>query len=409
MLDINLIRENPEKIKQGVASKNVAPELVARVLETDTAWRTVTKELDDARLQQKKVSGGKSAEASTLKARVKEFEKQERELKEKRDSELQELPNIPFDDVPVGQDESANVVVREVGERTKFDFEPKEYLALAETLGIIDVRRAGEVAGSRFGYLLGDAVLLEFALVKLALDEALQRGFTPVVPPVMVKPSVMRGMGKGKFLDEHDAFYVCEDDLYLVGSAEHTLGPLHMNDVLEERELPKRYIGFSTAFRREAGSYGRDTKGILRVHQFDKVELYSFTMPEQSEEEHRFLVLLQETLMQKLGIPYRVVHKCTGDMTWGDARQYDVESWLPGQGMYRETHSASNTTDFQARGINARVRAADGKLRFAHTLNATGFAIGRIIIAIIENYQTKEGTIRVPDALRGYVGKEEIT
>jgi len=197
--------------------------------------------------------------------------------------------------------------------------------------------------------------------------------------------------------------------LYLVGSAEHTLGPLHMDDVLNEQDLPKRYVGFSTAFRREAGSYGKDTKGILRVHQFDKVELFSFTAPDRSEDEHRFLVSLQERLVQALKIPYRVVHKCTGDMTWGDARQYDIESWMPGQGVYRETHSASNTTDFQARGINARYRGSDGKLHFVHTLNATGFAVGRMLVAIIENYQTKKGTIRVPRALQNYVGKKEIT
>ncbi len=410
MLDINTIRENPDNVREGVGSKNVSPELVDRVLALDAHWRETTKNLDECRLEQKKASGKESGtKAKDLKVRVKALEQEERELKRERAQALDELPNLPFDDVPRGKDESGNVVAREVGKRTPFNFEPKEYLALAEALGIIDVKRASAVAGSRFGYLLGDAVLLEFALVQLVFREALKEGFVPVVPPVLVKPEIMRAMGKGKFLDEHDAFYIAEDDLYLVGSAEHTLGPLHMDDVLNEQDLPKRYVGFSTAFRREAGSYGKDTKGILRVHQFDKVELFSFTAPDRSEDEHRFLVSLQERLVQALKIPYRVVHKCTGDMTWGDARQYDIESWMPGQGVYRETHSASNTTDFQARGINARYRGSDGKLHFVHTLNATGFAVGRMLVAIIENYQTKKGTIRVPRALQNYVGKKEIT
>ncbi|MGB9608983.1 MAG: aminoacyl--tRNA ligase-related protein, partial [Minisyncoccia bacterium] len=226
---------------------------------------------------------------------------------------------------------------------------------------------------------------------------------------------VYKGMGRLSGDQKEERYYLEKDNLYLVGSAEHTLGPLHLNYVFNENDLPKRYVGFSTCFRREAGSYGKDTKGILRVHQFDKIEMFSFSKPENSEEEHLYLLSLQEKLMNLLELPYRVVEICTGDMGWTDARQFDIETWLPGQinpegkkGHYRETHSASNTTDFQARGINARLRRKDGKLEFVHMLNATGFAIGRILIAIIENYQTKEGKIKVPKVLQNYVGKEII-
>jgi seryl-tRNA synthetase len=215
-------------------------------------------------------------------------------------------------------------------------------------------------------------------------------------------------MGALSEKDKEERYYLPKDELYLIGSAEHTLGPLHMNDVIAEEELPKRYVGFSACFRREAGSYGKDTKGILRVHQFDKVEMFSFAKPEDSENEHKKLLSLEETLMSALGLPYRVLEICTGDMGWVGARQYDLEAWLPGQDTYRETHSCSNTTDFQARGINAKYKTKSGKKEFVHTLNATAFAIGRTLIAIIENYQTRQGTVRVPPVLQAYVGKEEI-
>jgi seryl-tRNA synthetase len=283
-------------------------------------------------------------------------------------------------------------------------------MELGEALDLIDTVRAAKVAGSRFGYLKREAALLEFALVSYAVRHLVGKGFIPVVPPVMIRPEVYRGMGRLAADQRQERYYLPEDHLYLVGSAEHTLGPLHMDEVLEERELPKRYVGFSTCFRREAGSYGKDTKGILRVHQFDKVEMFVFTKPEDSREEHERLVTLQEELVSGLGLPYRVVAICTGDMGWTDARQYDIEVWFPSEGAFRETHSASNTTDFQARGINARFRR-EGKREkpeFMHLLNATALAIGRTIIAILENYQNEDGTIDVPEVLRPYLGFDRI-
>jgi seryl-tRNA synthetase len=226
----------------------------------------------------------------------------------------------------------------------------------------------------------------------------------------MAKPEIMKGMGKQKFLEAGDAFYIQEDDLYLVGSSEHSIGPLHMEETLDEESLPRRYMGFSTCFRREAGSYGKDTKGILRVHQFDKVEMFSFSKPEDSEEEHRFLLAREEELLGKLKLPYQVMAICTGDMGFGDYRQFDVETWLPGQGKYRETMSCSNTGDFQARGLNIKYRVkSTGESKYVNTLNATAFAIGRMLIAILENYQTAAGEVLVPEALRDFVGKEKLS
>ncbi len=416
MLDITFIRENPEKVKKGMESKHQDPKIVDKFLRADEDWRAKTTAYDQLKAEQntlsKELSAGQSenllSKAQFLKKRLSDIENEQAELKKMRDDLLSRIPNIPFDDVSVGKDESENKVLREVGTKPDFDFTPKDYLTLGEKLGLIDVKKAAEVSGSRFGYILREAALLEFALVKLAMDTLVEKGFIPAVPPVMIKPKVYEGMGRLAADQKEERYYFEKDDVYLVGSSEHTMGPIHMNEVFEESELPRRYVAFSTCFRREAGSYGKDTKGILRVHQFDKVEMFSFAHPEHSEEEHKFLLSCQEELMQKLELPYRVVEICTGDMGWTDARQFDVETWLPGQGSYRETNSCSNTTDFQSRGMNIKYKTKDGEKKLIHMLNATGFAIGRVLIGIIENNQTKEGTVRVPKALQAYVGKEEI-
>lgn len=420
MLDINLIRENPDKVKEGISKKNADPKLVDKLLRLDEAWRDKTTVLNNLKADQNKVSraiAGKKKEdllsqAQLLKKQIAKIQEEEADLKKKRDAILVTLPNLPFEDVPLGKDDSANVVLREVGEKPKFKTKPRHYIDIAKELGLIDTDKAASVSGTRFGYLLGDAALLEFALVQLAFDLTLKEGFKPIIPPVMIKPEVFAGMGRLAPGDKKERYFLPEDNLYLVGSAEHTIGPFHMNDTLEASELPKRYVGFSTCFRREAGSYGKDTKGILRVHQFDKVEMFSFAHPDKSEEEHKFLLSLQEKLMQKLELPYRVVEISTGDMGFTDARQYDIETWFPGEGKYRETHSASNTTDFQARGMNVKYRVKNQgsrvKSQYVHMLNATAFAIGRTLIAIIENYQTAKGTVLIPKALQEYMGKKEI-
>ncbi len=416
MLDITFIRENAEKVKTGMESKHQDPKIVDKFLRLDEEWRAKTTAYDQLKAEQnilsKELSAGQSenllSKAQFLKKRLGDIETEQNDLKKLRDDLLSRIPNIPFEDVTIGKDESENKVLREVGTKPEFDFAPKDYLTLGEKLGLIDVKRASEVSGSRFGYILRDAALLEFALIQLAFDTLTKKGFIPAVPPVMIKPKVYEGMGRLAADQKDERYYFEKDDVYLVGSSEHTMGPIHMNDVFEEEALPKRYVAFSTCFRREAGSYGKDTKGILRVHQFDKVEMFSFAHPEHSEEEHKFLLSCQEELMQKLEIPYRVVEICTGDMGWTDARQFDVETWFPGQGSYRETNSCSNTTDFQSRGMNIKYKTKDGNKKLIHMLNATGFAIGRVLIGIIENGQTKEGNIRVPKVLQAYVGKEVI-
>jgi len=290
----------------------------------------------------------------------------------------------------------------------EFDFKPKGHLEIGQNLNLIDVKRAAKVSGTRFGYLKNEAVLLEFALIKLAFDSLTKKGFQPIIPPVMMKKEMMRGMGYLEQTDREEAYYLKKDDLFLAGTAEQPIGTMHAEEIFEQNELPKRYLGFSTCFRREAGSYGKDTQGIFRVHQFDKVEMFSFCKPEESQREHKMFLSLEEELMRKLKIPYQIVNICTGDLGRPAAAKYDIEAWLPSESRYRETHSTSNCTDFQARRLNIRYRNKFNKLNFVHTVNGTAFAIGRTIIAILENYQRKDGKVDVPKVLQKYIGFKTI-
>lgn len=318
------------------------------------------------------------------------------------------LPNIPKADVPVGDSDAQNVVLREVGEKRVID-NPKQYLELTEEQGLIDIQRASKVSGSRFGYLLGGIAEMEFALVQYAQSVLLDEGFTLVVPPVMVKEENMEAMGYLNGGGEDETYHFAKDKLYLVGTSEQSVGPMHRDEIFRQEDLPKRYLSFSTCFRREAGSYGKDTKGIIRVHQFDKMEMFSFCLPEHSDQEHEFFLKMEERLMQGLELPYRVVQLCTGDLSWPSARTYDIETWMPGQGVYRETHSSSTTTDFQSAPLNIRVQRDNGTRELVHMLNGTAFAIGRMLIAIIENYQQPDGTIRIPDVLQPWMrGRQQL-
>lgn len=315
---------------------------------------------------------------------------------------LRLLPNIPLADVPVGPDASGNVSLRKHGAIPNFT-KPQDYLTLAEALDIIDMSHGAKVSGSRFGYLKGTGALLEFALVQYAMQELMKAGFTAVVPPVIVNETYMEAMGYLAQGGAEEVYRLEKDKQYLVGTSEQSMGPYHANEIFPEKALPKKYAAFSTCFRREAGSYGKDTKGILRVHQFDKVEMFVVCAPADSEKLHLELLAMQEKLVQGLGIPYRVVQLCTGDLGFPSAKTYDIECWLPGQndgkGEYRETHSTSNTTDYQARALNIRVKNTDGKNVVAHLLNGTAFAIGRTLIAILENYQQPDGSVNVPNVL----------
>ena len=412
MLDVNLVRTDSDAVKAGIKAKNADPKLVDQFLKLDAEWRELSKKRDDLRAKHKGAGGNPPASGADREAlkkgkeEIQEVERKISKIEEKRDEILREIPNIPDKEVPRGGEEK-NKVLREWGAIPAFDFPVRDYVELGKNLDLIDVEQAAKASGSRFGYLKREAALLEFALIRLAFDELLPKGFIPVVPPVLVKPETLIGMGKWKFLKDDEMFFVPKDNLYFVGSAEHSLGALHMDLVLREEDLPHRYLGFSTAFRREAGSYGKDTKGILRVHQFDKLEMFSFTKPEDSEREHQFLVECQELLMQRVGIPYQTVLIASGDMGWSDTKQYDIEAWFPAQKKYRETHSCSNTSDYQARGLNIKYRKKDGTLAYVHTLNGTAFST-RPILAILENYQTGIGSVNIPKALQEYVGKKEI-
>ncbi|MBU4350703.1 serine--tRNA ligase, partial [Patescibacteria group bacterium] len=293
------------------------------------------------------------------------------------------------------------------GKLPEFDFEPKSHFELGESLDIIDTKRAGKVSGSRFGYLKNGMAKLELAMINFAVDFLSEQGFIPVIPPVMISLDSMKGMGYLEHGGEENMYILDKDNLVLVGTSEQSIGPMHKDETFEEKDLPKRYIGISTCFRREAGSYGKDTKGILRVHQFNKVEMFSFTKPEDSDKEHEYLLSLEEKLMQALELPYQVVKMCSGDLGMPAARKYDIEVWLPSENRYRETHSTSTCTDFQARRLNIRFKRKDGKSEFVHMLNGTAFS-ERPILAILENYQQKDGSVLIPKVLQKYTGFEKI-
>ena len=408
MININLIRENPELVKTGMKKKLASPELVDKFLKIDSEWKSLKKTVDDARAEQKLLGPDRRDDARKLKEEIAANDEKIAVLSEERDFIVSQIPNIPEDSVPEGKDDSENIVFKTVGEPRKFPFKPKDYVDLAG--GQIDTDRASKIAGSRFGYITSEIAEMDFALFRLGMDTLLPYGFRLTIPPVMIKPEILRRMGKGKFIDAGDAFYVSEDDLYLVGSSEQSIAPMFADETVSVGK-PLRFLGFSTCFRREAGSYGKDTRGILRVHQFNKLEMFAICRPEDSKEEHEFLLARQEKLMQKLGLPYRVVVNSTGDMGFDASKQYDVEAWIPSQEKYRETHSCSNTTDFQSRGLNItyKEKGEDGKEKkeFVHTLNATAFS-ERPLLAILENFQREDGSVEVPEILRKYMGKDEI-
>ena len=433
MLDIKLIRQNPQRVQEGCEKKQVEVD-IGSLLRVDKKKRETLRALEGMLAQKNKtteqipkIKDEKEKQKIILKMReldknTDRLNKTLKQLQEEFNDLMYQIPNLPLKDVPVGKSEKENIVLRKAGELPKFDFKPKNYLEIAEKLDLIDVKRAAKVSGTRFGYLKREAAQLEFALINLALDTLTEEGFVPVVPPVMIKPEMMGGMGyikknvkcqmsnvKCEKWKGEEVYFLRNDDLVLVGTSEQSIGVMHADEILDEKELPRRYIGFSTCFRREAGAYGKDTKGILRVHQFDKIEMFSFCHPEKSKEEHQFLLSMEEKLMRALKIPYQVVQMCTGDLGDPAAAKYDIEAWMPGQNCYRETHSTSNCTDFQARRLNIRYRNPETqKLEFVHTLNGTALAIGRTLIAIIENYQQKDGSIKVPEILQKYLKFKKI-
>ncbi len=420
MLDIKYIRENKEAVIEGCRKKQIKID-INQLLELDEKRRELMTSLENFSAEKNKagkeiVAAANDEEKQKIIVAMKKIDQKSDKLEQEFKTIDQEfngllfkVPNMPLEEVPEGKDDKENISLRKVGKKPNFDFEPKDYLTIAENLGMIDVKRAAKVSGARFSYLKGDIALLEFALINFIFNTLTKEGFVPVVPPAMIKKENMKDMGYLEREDSDEVYQLEKDGLVLVGTSEQSIGPMHRDEIFAEKDLPKRYAAFSTCFRREAGSYGKDTKGILRVHQFDKVEMFSFCAPASAKDEHQLILAMEEKMMQELKIPYQVVQICTGDLGVPAAVKYDLEAWLPAANCYRETHSCSNCTDFQARSLNIRYRDKEtGKLEFIHTLNGTAFAIGRIIIAIIENYQQKDGSIKVPKALQKYLGKKVI-
>jgi seryl-tRNA synthetase len=431
MLDIRYIRENPELVQDNAKKKGYFVD-IARILELDAQKRSITQVVDELRERRNanasKLKGGKPDqetidEGRAIKVDLAEKEAELNEADAEFTSLIKQVPNMAAADVPVGASEDENVVAKKVGEPTKFDFTPRNHADIANERGWLDKERAAKVAGSRFAYIKGDLVRLQLAIVQFVIntlgDEATLakiaedakvavslKPFTPVLPPLMIRTELYDAMDR---LEPRDDRYKLEDDdLWLQGSAEHVLGSMHANEIFEESDLPIRYLGYATSFRREAGTYGKDMEGILRMHQFDKMEMESFTTKETGMNEHLFFVAIQEYLLSSLGLPYQVIQKCTADIGKPNARGIDMEAWLPGQDQYRETHTADYMTDYQSRRLNTRVRRDSGELELVHTNDATAFALGRVMIAIIENYQNEDGTVRVPEVLRPYLSGREV-
>lgn len=428
MIDPKLLREDQKLVRKAMSDRGVNVD-ITELIRLDGQYRHVLQELEDARAEQN--TSSRSADASSdrealkeLKHRIQSIEIRLQELKIKLDSQMVMLPNIPLPQTPVGSDESSNVFEHESGAKPAFDFEPRHYMDIAEPLGIIDMESGAKVSGARFGYLKGGAALLQFALLQYAISRLTDRQFIadlikaqnlsipdtpflPVIPPVLIRSDMMSAMGfserMGASPGSDEMYWLPKDELYLIGTSEQSLGPMHYDEILDPGTLPLRYFGYSTCFRREAGAAGKDTRGILRVHQFNKVEMFTVSVPEFSPQEHQLMLAVQEALMQGLGLHYRVMRLATGDLGAASASTFDIETWMPGQREYRETHSTSNTTDYQSRSLRTRYRTDDGGTEFVHMLNGTVFS-ERPIIAILEQYQTANGSVRIPDVLQPFMG-----
>lgn len=429
MLDIQFIRENRELVQEKSKQKGYDVD-IEQLLGFDGKRRELLARVENLRRERNELaeatkgqrpSDEQVARGRDIKTQLSDLEHQLNAIEQEFLALLKTVPNMPTEDVPVGASENENVVIKQWGEKPAFDFQPKTHWELAEAKGWIDKERAAKVAGARFAYIKGNLVRLEFALWQFALDkltdesviqqiiqennlQVSSRPFTPVLPPAVAKTDVYEATGR--LNKEEQTYRLADDDLWLNASAEHTMAPMYLGEILDESDFPIRYIGYTTAFRREAGTYGKDMEGILRLHQFNKLEMESFNLPEASLVEHLLMVAIQEYLMQQLKLPYQVLLKCTADIGGPNARGVDIEAWLPGQNRYRETHTADYITDYQARRLQTRVRRQDGNVQLVHTNDATAFS-ERPLVAIIENYQTADGRVLIPEVLRPYMGNKE--
>lgn len=427
MLDLHFVRENIEKVRQALINRNHTTEILDKFVELDVERRQVIAEADSINARRNAISREigtlmkegrkedaekKKQEVASLKQRQAELEKRREEVENAMKALLASLPNLPAEDVPIGLDDSANVEIRRWGNPPSFDFQPRDHVEIGEKLGILDLERAAKIAGARFAILKGLGAFLERALINFMIDvHTREHGYTETLPPFIVNSKTLFGTGQlPKF--EQDLFKLVDDrEFYLIPTAEVPVTNYFADEILELKDLPKYYVAYTPCFRSEAGSYGRDTRGLIRQHQFDKVELVKICLPEESQKEHEKLTADAERILQLLGLPYRVVVLSTGDMGFSAMKTYDIEVWIPSQGTYREISSCSNCGDFQARRMNLRFRRAGGaKPEFAHTLNGSGLAVGRTWIAILENYQQSDGSVLIPEVLRKYMhGLERLT
>jgi len=417
MIDISILRDQRDELERSLARRGIDLDL-DHLVDLDKRRRKARSEAEELRAKQKAI--GKSissrtgddreaaiAEAGEIAERYKVLAAEADTLDEEFNALWIVLPNMTDPSAADGLDEEDAVELSRFGEPTQFAFEPKDHVDLGTALGVVDIERATKISGSRFGMIKGKLALVEMALVRWAVDTLGGHGFTPILPPVLVREHAL--VGTGFFpADREQVYTIEEDDLYLVGTSEVPLAAMHGDEIFDESDLPLRYAGFSTCFRVEAGTYGKDTRGMFRVHQFDKAEMFSFVHPDRSRDEHDFLLAREEELFQGLELPYRVVNVPAGDLGSSAAKKYDIEAWFPGQGRYREITSTSNTTDYQARRLRIRFKDGEGKNRFVHTLNGTAIAVGRTIIALMENHQQEDGSIRIPEALVPYTGFDVI-
>jgi seryl-tRNA synthetase len=417
MLDIKAIRNHPEQYKRDLQRKFVDPAIVDLVLKLDQQKRALLQKIESLKQQQNEASKTINQHTGEKKQKIladmkdiaEERKKEEKELENVRQvlqKNMDTLPNPPRAEVKTGKDDSENEVARTVGEKPKFDFEPKEHWELAETLNLLDTEQASHVSGSRFYYLKNELALLQQALMMWAFRKVADKGFTPVIPPFMTRDRALYGTG---YLDKDENYRVNPetDDLYLIGTSEVPMVSMHADQILDLDQGPLLYAAYSPCFRREAGSYGKDTKGILRVHQFEKIEMIAFTKPEEAVKIHEMIREIEEEILQDLGLPYQVINICTGDLGCSASKKYDLEAWLPGQNQYREMTSTSICDDYQTRRLNIRYRDTDGKLAFACALNGTAVS-SRPLIAIMENFQQKNGDILIPEVLVPYCGFAKI-
>ena len=424
LLDIRLIRDEPNKFKELLGRRNVSADKIDKILEFDEKAREIKTKLNSMRAERnsisKEVAKYKAAKNEGGVAKILKRGKElanEIKIEETKLSEIQkdikdmllDIPNLPYEKVPIGKDETENVEIRKWGEPRKFDFEPKAHWDLGPQRGLLDFEKASKLSGSRFTILYKDAAQMERALVSFMLDlHTSKHGYTEVMPPHLVTRQTMINTGKlPKF--EEESYSTTIDDLFLIPTAEVPLSVMHTGEILKEKDLPFKYVAYTPCYRREAGSYGKDVRGMIRQHQFDKVELVMYTTPEKSYDALESLTNEAEEVLQYLELPYRVIELCTGDLGFVASRTYDIEVWLPSYNGYKEISSCSNVTDYQARRANIRYRKSDNTLDFVHTLNGSGLAVGRTLVAIFENYQKRNGKIEVPKVLRPYMGgKEEI-